>query len=75
MRIARIARPGALRDASISAKTPEAIDEAIINPIAPDEIADANLAEVLETSPHLHIPGFGEFSRKSPMGVNRVNSI
>ena len=73
--ICRTARPGALRDASVSAQTFETIDEEIISPIDFEEIADANLATVLGTNPNPHIPGFGGFSREFLMRPNRVNAI
>ena len=45
MRIARIARHGALYDDSVSARTFETIGASIINPIDFAEIADVHLAK------------------------------
>ena len=74
IRISRIARPGALYGASVSAQTSETIDDAIVNPIDFDEFVDADSAKVLETNSHPHITGFGEFSRAFPTSANSENS-
>ena len=72
-RIARIARPGALCDASVSAQTFETSGEKLINPSDSDEIADVDLAKMIRSNSHSHIPCFDELSRKPPMSPNRVN--
>ena len=56
MRISRIAIPGALYDASVSAQTSVVVGESIINPIDPEELADVNFAKVLGDPSHSHIP-------------------
>ena len=75
MRIARIARPDALYDASVSAQTCDTIDETIIYPIDIDEIDDLDLAKDLGANSHPRIPGFGGFSRNSPKSANMVDSL
>ena len=61
MRIARIARPGALYDDSVSAQTFETIDESIINPIGVAEGGDVNIARVVDVDSYSRIPGFEDF--------------
>ena len=49
MRIARIARPGALCDASASAQTFGTIGESIVNPMDFEEVADVDIvSKVIE---------------------------
>ena len=55
MRIARIARPYSLYDASVSAQTSEADDQVILNPIDFDEIFDVNLTNEAGNFIHVHI--------------------
>ena len=64
MRISRIANPCALYGASVSAQTFDSMDDAIINPIDFDAIAESHLEKAMATITHPHIPGFDEFSRK-----------
>ena len=61
MRIARIARTEALYDASVAARTFEAAEETILNPIDFEEIVDLDLAISAGDIQHSHIRGFGEF--------------
>ena len=48
MRIARIARPGALREASVSAQTFETVDEVVVNPIDFEEAGNVNGAKLID---------------------------
>ena len=48
MRAARIARPVALRGASVSAQTSDAIGESVTNPIDFEEVPGANLRKVID---------------------------
>ena len=73
MRIARIARPEALYGASVLAQTFEAADEAILNPIDFDGIADLDLAKATGGIKNNHIRRCDEFMGKYSMGSNRVN--
>ena len=75
MRISRIAGPGALYDADVSASTPETIPDTIINPIDFEEIADVDVAKAIGANPHSHIPGFEEFIRNSPKVANMLNVL
>ena len=75
MRIARIARPGALYYSLVSGQTSKETDETIINPIDCEEVVGANLAAILDTHSHHHKPGYGGFVRVSSMSPNRINSI
>ena len=75
MRIARIARPVALYDASFSAQTFENIDESIIYPIDFAEVVEVNLIESIGGISHSHIPGYDEFSRKFPKSANMADLI
>ena len=62
MRIARIARPGAMCDASVSAKTSETINAAIINLFDFEEIATVNLTKETGDIERHHIQCFDEFT-------------
>ena len=73
MRIARIARHGALYDASVSAQTSEEVGETIVNPTDFEEVVDVNVDKLTGANPYAHIPRFGDFSRKFPKAANRVN--
>ena len=75
MRIARIARPGALYDASVSSQTFETIGEMAINPIDFDEAADVNVAKLIGSNYYSNITGFWDINRKSPNNANRVNFL
>ena len=59
MRIARIARPGALYGESAPSQSSEPIDETIINPRDFEEIRDVNISKVLETDSYSHMPRYG----------------
>ena len=74
-RIARIARPCALRDASVSARTFESINETIINLIDFNDVVVANLTKECGNVAHSHIPCSGEFSRELSKNVNRSNLL
>ena len=73
MRIARIARPGALYDASVTAQTFETIDVTIISPTDFEGIVDVNSTTVIGANSYARIPGFGGFRRNSSKSANRVN--
>ena len=73
--IARVARPGALCDASVSAQTSEATGETIVNPIDVEESDDANVAKLIDASSYSHMPRFVDFNRKSPNDANSVNLL
>ena len=60
MRIASIARPGALYGASVSAQTSEAIG----NPSDFEEISDANMASAASAVDYPHMSGCGGYGRK-----------
>ena len=62
-RLARIARPGALYDASVSAHTSAATDETIVGPIDFDEVADVNIARAIVAESYSHMPGFNDINR------------
>ena len=64
---------GELYDASVSAQTFETIDETIIYTGDFEEVPEVSSTKVFGTPAHPHIPGFGGFSRKFPMGANRAN--
>ena len=74
MRISRIARPGALRAASASARTFATIGESIINPIDFDEVPDVNTARVIGLESYSHMPGLWDFDRNFKKEAGRVNS-
>ena len=73
--ICRTARPGALRDASVSARTFESINETIINLIDFNDVVVANLTKECGNVAHSHIPCSGEFSRELSKNVNRSNLL
>ena len=56
MRIARVARPGALYDEAALSRTSETTEEAIINPIDFDAIADVNLDRTIDAGDYSRIP-------------------
>ena len=60
---ARIAIPGALYDASVSAQTCETIDVEVINPIDFEEVGAVNVTKALEARPYSHMPGFEDTDR------------
>ena len=76
MRIARIARPGALYGALASAQTFETIEETTIHPIDFESISDVNMARATSAWNYPHMPGFEEYGRKFKNGqrdASRVN--
>ena len=77
MRISRIARPGALYDASVSAQTfgCAAIAESVVNPIDSEDGGDENVAKVIEANSYSHMPGFEDPDRKFPKEANPVNLL
>ena len=58
MRISRIARHGAFRDASASAQTFETVNVTIINPSYFEEIVAVKLTRSTENIRRKHIQGF-----------------
>ena len=68
MRISRIARPGALYGASVSAQTSDEADETNINPIDFEEMVDLNLSQPTGNIQHNHIEGFDKFMGKYSNG-------
>ena len=72
MRIARIARPAALRDASVSAQTSASINELVTNPrnfYGVDVYLDKARGDISQS----RNPCVCEFIRNSPKNVNRAN--
>ena len=56
MRIGRIARPGALYDASASSRDFGTIDETPINPNDFEEVIDVYVANVIGANSYSHMP-------------------
>ena len=57
MLIGRIARPGALYDASVSAQTSETVD-AEISPVDFEEVVDVSVTKLLGADSYSNMPGF-----------------
>ena len=62
-RIARIARPGALYDASVSVPICDTIGESIINPIDFEEAPDVTVSKAIGANSYSHMPGSEDFNR------------
>ena len=75
MRIARITRPDALRDASVSDETSITTDGWVINPIDFEEIVDVNSTKSNGDTKHNHIQGVDEVALGYSGNVNRLNLL
>ena len=75
MRIARIAGPGDLYDASTPSQTFGDVDRVIGNPISFEEAADADLSKSTWGLKFTHIEGFNEFLKNQSKDSNNVNSM
>ena len=75
IRTSRIARRGALYDASSSALKCGEIEQVITNPIGFEEIVDVGIAKAAGDSKFAHVEGYGEFLAKKSEDANRVNLL
>ena len=73
MQIARIARPGALYGASVSARTFEEAGHAVLNMGGFKEIVDVNSTKATDNIQHPHINRLSEFLAKMSKYANVVN--
>ena len=70
---ARIDRHYALYDASISARTIDAVDQAIGNPSDFGEVCYVRISKATDDIKFPHIEGYTEFLAKGPKDANRGN--
>ena len=75
MRIDRIARQGALYDASTSAPAFDGVDQVIQNPIDFEEIVNVNLASPAGNFKFPHVQGYGEFLARKWKYAHRVHLL
>ena len=75
MRVSRISIPGAPSEASASALTFEKIEETILNPIDPGEIADLAMARAASEGNYSNMPGYEEYGRKSKNGQREASRL
>ena len=71
--IARIARSDALYDAPNSARTFEAPEQVILNPIEFDGLVGENLDKATETLKYAHVERYDNFLSGIPKDANGVN--
>ena len=72
-RIARIAMPDALYDASVSARTFAAQEQVILNPIAIGDVVDANIPKSTENLKYAQARGYDGFLAKRSKDSHKVN--
>ena len=73
MRISRIARPGALYEASVASRNFEDVSRALSNPSVSEEVGGADVTNFEENLKRGRIPGFSGFLEKKSGDAKRVN--